>query len=652
LSRRVAIVLLLVAVVAAYADSFDGAFVFDDFPAIVENPHVRSLLPLSQSLSTTAEAPTAGRPVAAFTFAVSYALARLREDASAGQGPDTWWFHATNVAIHACAALVLFGAIRRTLLTPPLGPRFGASSTAMAFLIALLWAVHPLQTQSVTYIVQRIESLMGLFLLLTVYCAIRAGESFRLKAEATGTKRKTGEFFRLKAEATGTKSKSRGFRLQAEGSWIAISVVCCALGMATKQTMVGAPVLVILWDWLFASRMRWKFHAALAATWALLAWLAITEPRPHSVGSIEGWTPISYLATQGGVILHYLRLSLVPAPLVFDYDWPPARGLAAIAIPVVIVGGLLAWTCAGVARRRPWAFAGAWFFIILAPTSSVLPIVTEVAAEHRMYLPVAAVLAVVVLGAQALGARLRQPRLLALVGGSLLVFFAIQTISRNRVYESDERIWVDTITRRPSNARAHNNYAVDLLKTGRLEEAETQARWAVSLNPARAASQQTLGVVLLAKGRADEGIDALEEARSLDPTDAKTHQNLGEAYGAKGDLAAAVLAFLDAVQNQPDDPFVLNRAGWILATAPEPRIRDGARALALASHAVEVTRRQDVVSLDTLAAAHAELGQFDAAIPAAREALSLAQAKGDGGMLPELRQRLETYLARRPFRTP
>ena len=146
---------------------------------------------------------------------------------------NTWWFHATNVAIHACAALVLFGVIRRTLLTPPLRPRFGSSSTTMACLVALLWAVHPLQTQSVTYIVQRVESLMGLFLLLTLYSAIRAGEFFRLKAE---------------------------------GRWIGISVICCALGMATKQTMVGAPLLVVLWDWLFASRMRWKFYAALAST--------------------------------------------------------------------------------------------------------------------------------------------------------------------------------------------------------------------------------------------------------------------------------------------------------------------------------------------------------------------------------------------------
>ena len=601
MSRRVAIALLLIAVAAVYADSFDGAFVFDDFPAIVENPHVRSLQPLSQSLGAPAEAPTAGRPIAAFSFAVSYAVAG---------GYRAWWFHAMNVAIHACAALALFGVIRRTLSTPALRPRFGPSSTSLAFLVALLWAVHPLQTQAVTYIIQRTESLMGLFLLLTLYCAIR------------GTTR-----------------------------WTTLAVLFCALGMATKQTMVGAPLLVVLWDWLFGARMRWKFYAALAATWLLLAWLVVSEPRPHSIGAIEGWTPLSYLLTQGGVILHYLRLAIVPWPLAFDYDWPPAKGLLPIAVPFALVTALLGLTMAGIARRRPWAFPGAWCFIILAPTSSVLPIVTEVAAEHRMYLPVAGVLALVLLGAHILARRLERPRLVAIVATAWLVPLAILTVARNRVYENDERVWTDTIARRPSDARAHNNYAVDLFKSGRLDEAEAHARQSVALNPARAASQQTLGIVLLSKGRADEGIDALEESRSLDPTDAHTHVSLGEAYGAKGDLGAASMAFLDAAQYQPDDPFVLNRAGWILATAPEPRIRDGARALSLASHAVDLTDRHDVVSLDTLAAAHAELGQFDAAVAAARDALSLARSTGDTAMLPELQQRLDTYVSRRPFRT-
>jgi len=277
LRRPAATLLLVAAVLAVYWNSAGGAFVFDDVPAIVDNPHVRSLRPLSSAFAAPAEAPTAGRPIAAFSFAVSYAQG----------GGDPWWFHAGNVAVHLAAALALFGVVRRTLLAPPmkplLKPAFGSAATTLAFLIALLWAVHPLHTQAVTYVVQRMESLMGLFLLLTMYWSIRAGETGRL-------------------------------------SLLVAAWVACALGMATKQTMAGAPLLVILWDWVFAPRMRWRFYGALASTWAVLALVMIQGARPHSVGAIEGWTPASYLLTQTEVILHYVRLAFVPAPLVFDYD--------------------------------------------------------------------------------------------------------------------------------------------------------------------------------------------------------------------------------------------------------------------------------------------------------------------------------------------
>jgi len=176
--------------------------VFDDMPAIVENPHVRSLTPLAAALTAPPEVTTAGRPVAALSFAVSYALAG---------GYDTWWYHATNVAIHAAAALALFGILRRTLLTDPLRERFGAAAAPLAFAAALLWAVHPLHTQAVTYIVQRVESLMGLFLLLTVYCAIRAAEIFRLKAETTGVG--GSGFARRSANASRLPFRSCSFRL-------------------------------------------------------------------------------------------------------------------------------------------------------------------------------------------------------------------------------------------------------------------------------------------------------------------------------------------------------------------------------------------------------------------------------------------------------
>jgi len=291
-----------------------------------------------------------------------------------------------------------------------------------------------------------------------------------------------------------------------------------------------------------------------------------------------------------------------------------------------------------------------------------------------MYLPLAAVIALVVISAHAF---ITRPPLRAVRGGppsskrvrpggtkmhrrdawvpalavASAIVFAVQTSARNRDYASDERIWVDTIEKQPDNARARNNYAVDLLQAGRFSEAQEQASAAIRLKPSIAEAHKTLGVALLAGGHGEEGIAELQRATELDAEDGSAWRNLGEAYGAKGDLASAARAFVQAARRLPDDVFVLNRAGWLLATAPDAGIRNGAEALSFAERAVDLTRRRDVTSLDTLAAAHAELGHFDRAAAAAAEALALARDTGQAAMIPELEGRLAEYRARRPMRS-
>src|SRR4029079_13455096 len=194
--------------------------------------------------------------------------------------------------------------------------------------------------------------------------------------------------------------------------------------------------------------------------------------------------------------------------------------------------------------------------------------------------------------------------------------FAAQTSARNRDYASDERIWIDTIEKQPDNARARNHYAVDLLQAGRVREAQEQASAAIRLKPSIAEAHKTLGVALLAGGHGEEGIAELQRATELDAEDGSAWRNLGEAYGAKGDLASAARAFVQAARRLPDDVFVLNRAGWLLATAPDAGIRSGAAALSFAERAVDLTRRRDVTSLDTLAAPAAALRPLPGAPPA------------------------------------
>src|SRR5262245_32905589 len=162
---------VIVAGISAYANSFDGILVFDDEPAIARNPSLGQLWPLTEAMRAPANTTLSGRPVASLTFAVDV----KRSGAKTPTDPAALTaYHALNLGIHLAAGLLLFGVTRRTLDSPRLAGRYGRASTALAAVVATIWVVHPLQTASVTYVVQRVESLMGLFYLLTLYSAIRA----------------------------------------------------------------------------------------------------------------------------------------------------------------------------------------------------------------------------------------------------------------------------------------------------------------------------------------------------------------------------------------------------------------------------------------------------------------------------------------------
>jgi tetratricopeptide (TPR) repeat protein len=614
-------------------------------------------------MSAPPEVPVSGRPIAGLTLAINYALAPadVRDVLTPG-GPDAppgavgqflrnvWGYHLVNLTLHVLAALALLGVVRRTLLSSRLRQELGGHASALAFVVALVWLVHPMLTDAVTYVVQRTEVLMGLCYFLTLYCAIRAGE-------------------------TGTAHAPRRW-------WTAGAVVACALGMGSKQTMVLAPFMVWLWDWMFAADpplgppggprgrvfpvRRRVLYAGLALTWVILAALVAHERWPTSVGSgIEGWTPWTYLLTQTGVIAHYLRLAVVPSPLVLDYDgWPMARSVLDVAPYAALVTALFGATAFAVGRRQAWGFVGAWVFAALAPSSSLLPLPTEVAADRRMYLPLAGIVVCAVVGAY-LGGRRLLPRLLRaefqrrVVGTAIALVLAAAVVAalatmasdRNRDFWSEERIWQDTVQKRPANPRARLNYGAILTEMRRFSEAEGQLREAVRLKDSSAQAHANLGSVLCSLGRVEQGVSQLERALALDPGYAAAYRNLAEAYGALGRRAQAARYFAKAVDAAPDMPFLLSRLGWLLATSPEDEVRNGVRSVEVSERAVRLTLRQDTMALDTLAAAYAEAGRFEEAAAAAREAIALAGRQGVGP-ITEMSARLSLYGARQKYREP
>jgi tetratricopeptide (TPR) repeat protein len=661
----VAALILVAAGVWAYSPSFGGVFVLDDVRAIVRNPTIRALWPLTTPLSPPSACTVAGRPVANLSFAINYALApgspAAGPDAAAvpgGAGPlDPTPYHGGNLIIHLTAALVLFGVVRRTLLSESLRPGFEAAAPWLALAVALVWVVHPLQTAAVTYVVQRVESLMGLFYLLTVYCAIRASAGARTRL------------------------------------WAAAAILSCACGMATKEVMATAPIMVALWDHLFgrpragrAGRVRWGLVLGLAATWVILGALVANEHRGPSI-SLAPAAVWAYLLTQAGVVVHYLRLAFVPSSLVFLYDWPLSPSLAAVWWQAALLAVLVILTAVGIVRRHAASFLGAWFFLILAPSSSVLPIVTEVAAEHRMYLPLAAVVAAVVTGLYVAGGRMvsasseappqtaesssvapggssllargrnlphssrswhwQMSRTAAVVAGCAVVLgvgaLGVETRARNRVYWSAEGLWHDTVNKRPSDARPRVAYGEALASADRLSEAEAQLQAAVALAPGDPVARVRLGAVLARQSRFDAAIPHLEHALTLRPGDVDAHRFLAEIYAIQRQDQLAVRHYERALAFLPDDAQLIGRLAAILADSRDASVRDGARALGLADRAVRLTSGRDPRMLEILSVAQAASGRFAEAASTARAAIEIARARGDRAMVSSLEYRASAY---------
>lgn len=547
--------ILIAAGFGVYANSCSGPFIIDDLAGIVENPDIRHWGGWWNTIAVSLNSTISGRPLMWFTLAVNYWW----------HGLDVWGYHAVNVCLHVSCMLLTFGILRRTMLLPYWKGSFDNRSAAVtAGVMTALWGVHPLLTETVVYVSQRMELLSGLFYLLTLYFSIRAWDSKAIVLHVA-------------------------------------AVASAAIGLLAKEQVASAPIAVILFDSVFvfgslfaALRARALFYLGLASTWMIFVVLTSYGPRSAAVGFDLGVSAADYLRTQAGVLVHYLRLSVWPDPLCISYaDWPIQHSWAASALPGLFILALLFLTVYALWKRSWMGYAGAWFFLILGPSSSFVPIITEIAAERRMYLPLISIIALAVAGGvvvvRQMAGRLAGPRIARpLVASITLLVFAGAagaTLHRNTQFRTTEAILGATLIARPEDElvrgalmqdaalrgdmdqahklfqdglrvnpkseSVHYNWGECLAMTGNVDAAIEQFRLLLTLNAENHRAQRRLGMLLMQTGRAAEAVDQLAAGLWKAPEYFSGYNNLGVAQASLNRNDEAVASFQTAIELNP-----------------------------------------------------------------------------------------------------
>ncbi len=512
--------LIIALVVAlAYSNTLHVAFYFDDREAITENDSITKLWPPWQALSppNVHVAGALGRPLVNLSLAVNYQIAQSLSKDHNGLAVEN--YHVFNIIFHILAAWVLLGVMRRTLLQPALAPRFGKDAFGLAFFIALIWAAHPLLSEVVTCVIQRNEAMVGIFYLLALYCFIRSTDSTRTRW------------------------------------WQAGAVAACYFGVAAKELMFSAPIFILLYDRTFVAgsfRAAWGqrrvFYGLMMSSWALLGVLIYSAgQRGGTVGFNLDMTPWSYALKQCQAVVHYFALAFWPHPLVMDYGVDVIKDFSKVWWQALVLAGLVGATLWALWKRPMLGLTGAWIFMILAPSSSIVPLTTQTMAEHRMYLPLVPFVILVVLGAYVWAGRNSYLPL-----GALALLLAAVAFVRNKDYASELSIWTVTAQEVPNSERAHYNRGWVLIGLERYQDAIPEFKAAIRIKPDYGDAHDNLGLCYIRLGDNASAIAEFRTALRIDYTDDQSHYNLGCAYLNDSDWNGALAEFQDAVEYDPD----------------------------------------------------------------------------------------------------
>ena len=536
--------LILITVVMIYSNIYHAPFVFDDAGRIVENVKIRNLtnyLSLDRLLRP--------RGIVDLTFALNYRFGHL----------EVFGYHLVNIIIHILTgflvyflALTIFRRASHLSQSSKTAPTNSSTIPLMALFTALIFVAHPIQTQAVTYTVQRYASMAAFFYMASVLFYLKG----RLEQEGVNA----GKSSRGKPSR---ESRPRVF------VFYTFSAVCGMLAFLSKENSASLPGVILLVEYLLVERTwrSWKrrlsWFALAFVLWAFFVVLILMVRKSGTdLGAlfedVSGQASQSarvgrwrYLCTQFNVLVIYIRLLFVPIKQSLDYAYAFKKGFFDGYTPLafLFLAGLIGVGIREVKRRPVISLGIFWFFITLSVESSVVPI-KDALFEHRLYLPMFGFSLIVSTVLFSIFST-RRFRAIAL---SMIIVIALgaATFRRNQLWKDDVLLWADVVSKNPRNWRGYLNLGSALERRGRLDEAIGDYLEALKIKPDDWLAHDNLGVALVKQGQTEKGIEHYLAALRIKPDYASAHSNLGVALEKEGRLDKAMEQYQEALRINPD----------------------------------------------------------------------------------------------------
>ena len=525
--------LLAILIIGIYSNTLEAPFVFDDNMNIQNNRSIQlTTFTIEKIVRAGFEGHSSNRPFANISFALNYYFHQYHVTG----------YHVVNILIHITTGIFLYLFVRTTLRLPLLHYK-DTTTTWIAGFTVLIWLVHPLHTQSVTYIVQRMNSLAAMFYILSMLLYAKARLSVAPRQQ-----------------------------------WVLFAGCTLAgiLALGSKEIALTLPFFLLLYEWYFFQDLSFVWFKRYFLSFGgflillvLLVWAYMGTDALHNILFVAGdfdFTLTERVLTEFRVIIVYLRLLLWPHPsqLNIDYDFPLSHSLFDPITTLFAIGTIIG--AMGLAlylakKERLLSFCILWFFGNLVIESSV--IMLDILFEHRTYLPsmLLSLLAVMLV------VRYIKLPWLQIVGlCTVALVYSIWTYERNSVWANEVALWRDCVEKSPYKARPHTNLGYALMRQGKIEEAVYHYSEALRIAPNYALAHNNLGDALARQGKVAEAVRQYTEALRLRPDYAEAHNNLGNALMDTGKVEEAVNHYTKALQLSPNSALFHNNLGSALAS--------------------------------------------------------------------------------------